>query len=223
MKHISILNDDKFTKLAYELAQHVEGGMNFLHVEASEILAFVVMDSERSYSVGIPPHLPIAYGLKGNSLPVSVMCYIINDIRNDLKEQNTGVLCEVYDRQFHQIIVKSEGEEPLTRLQHVQQIFKNIMTSYDRKELLMKLLIYSDILQDDLEKIAPMNFRNGHTKELDGVCIYMRKVLKNKKVWKRIYIETIDVNGIQMSNILTSHRKEIWEWYLKSESKKKYK
>ena len=39
---------------------------------------------------------------------------------------------------------------------------------------------------------------------------------------KRIYIESIDINGIQMSNIVTSHRKEIWEWYLKSESKKQY-
>ena len=66
VKHISNLNDDEFTNLAYELAQHVKSGINFLHVEASEILAFVVTDSERSYSVGIPPHLPIAYGLKGN-------------------------------------------------------------------------------------------------------------------------------------------------------------
>ena len=37
-----------------------------------------------------------------------------------------------------------------------------------------------------------------------------------------MYIESIDINGIQMSNIVTSHRKEIWERYLKSESKKKY-
>ena len=182
MKHISNLNDDEFTNLAYELAQHVESGINFLRVEASEILAFIATDSERSYSVGIPPHLPIAYGLKGNSLPMSVMCNIINDIRNDLKQQNTGVLCEVYDGQFHQIIVKSEEGEPLTRLQHAQQIFRNMMTRYDRKELLIKLLIYSDILQDDLNKISHMNFRNGHMKELDGVRIYMRKVVKKKKL-----------------------------------------
>ena len=135
---VNKLKDDEFTKLAYELAQHVETGMNFLHVEALEILAFVATDSERNYSVGIPPHLPIAYGLKGNSLPMSVMHNIINDIRNDLKEQNTSVLCEVYDGQFHKIIVKSEEGEPLTRLQHGQQAFKNMMTTYDRKELLMK-------------------------------------------------------------------------------------
>ena len=84
VKYISILNDDEFTKLAYELAQHVEAGMNFLCVEASEILAFVAMDSERSYSVGIPPHLPIAYGLKGNSLPMSVMRNFINGCSHPL-------------------------------------------------------------------------------------------------------------------------------------------
>ena len=129
------------------------------------------------------PHLPIAYGLKDNSLPMSVMCNIINDIRNDLKEQNTGVLCEVYD----QIIVKSEEGEPLTRLQHAQQIFGNMMTTYNRKELLIKLLIYSDILQDDLDKISCMNFRNGHMKELDGVRIYIRKVLKKNCAEKNLH------------------------------------
>ena len=92
VQDVNKLKDDEFTKLAYELAQHVETGMNFLCVEASEILAFVAMHSEKSYSVGIPSHLPIAYGLKGNSLPMSVMRNIINDIRNDLKEKNTGVL-----------------------------------------------------------------------------------------------------------------------------------
>ena len=106
---ISIVNDEldasEFNKFMFELAEHVEHGINFLRVEASEILAFVATDSERGYSSDIPPHLPIAYGLKGSSLPMNVMRNIINDIRNDLKKQNTGVLCEVYDGQFHPIIV----------------------------------------------------------------------------------------------------------------------
>ena len=48
-----------------------------------------------------------------------------------------------------------------------------MMSSYDRKELPLKLLIYSDIVQDDLENISHMNFRNGHTKELNGVRIHV--------------------------------------------------
>ena len=75
------------------------------------------------------PHLPVAYGMKGSSLPMKVMRNIINDIRNEFKAQNTSVLCEVYDGQFHQIIVKSEEGEALTRLQHTMELFKETMRS----------------------------------------------------------------------------------------------
>ena len=53
-----------------------------------------------------------------------------------------------------------------------------MMSSYDRKELPLKLLIYSDIVQDDLENISHMNFRNGHTKELNGVRIICRALAR---------------------------------------------
>ena len=62
------------------------------------------------------------------------------------------------------------------------------MTTYDRKELLMKLLIYSDIVQDDLENISHMNFRNGHTRELDGVRnIYEESAKKENCVETNIH------------------------------------
>ena len=43
----------------------------------------------------------------------------------------------------------------------------------------------------------------------------MKKVIKEKKILKRIYIETIDVNKIKMSNIRTNHCKYIWQRYRK--------
>ena len=209
------LNVSEFNKFMFELAEHVEHGINFLRVEASEILAFVATDSERACSSDIPPHLPIAYGLKGSSLPMNVMRNIINDIRNDLKKQNTGVLCEVYDGQFHPIIVKSEKGEPLTRLQHVCQRFKEVMRDNEKCELVNKLLMYSEIAEDDIDYITAMRFRNGLEEELDSVHIRMEKVIKDKIVWNKIFIDTIEMNGIQMKQIRTEHRDEIWKRYVK--------
>ena len=77
-----------------EIAEKIEHGINFLRVEASEILAFVVTDSERINKPGIPPHLPVAYGLKGHSLPMKTMLEMLNDIRNDLHAVNASILCE---------------------------------------------------------------------------------------------------------------------------------
>ena len=78
-----------------------------------------------------------------------------------------------------------------------------------------KLLMYSDITSDDKEYISKLRFRNGHKKKLDSVIIEMKKVIKEKNILKRIYIETIDVNNIRMSDIRTNQRRYIWNRYRK--------
>ena len=67
-------------------ADIIEEGYNFLHVEASEILAFVATNCSRIVQPGLPPHLPITYGLRGHSMPMEIMWNMVNDIRNELKK-----------------------------------------------------------------------------------------------------------------------------------------
>ena len=81
---ISLLTDEELNDLCHKLAQHVESRINFLRVEALEILAFVATDCDRIFNPAVPPHLPIAYGMKGTSLPMRVMRNMISDIRNEL-------------------------------------------------------------------------------------------------------------------------------------------
>ena len=50
-----------------------------LREEAAEILAFLAVDSSRISIKGIPCHLPIAYGLKGHTLTMSVMRKMIEE------------------------------------------------------------------------------------------------------------------------------------------------
>ena len=61
-KHHSIC-ESNLQEVCFEMAELIEHGINFMRVEASEILAFVITDSEQICNPGIPPHLPIAYGL----------------------------------------------------------------------------------------------------------------------------------------------------------------
>ena len=123
-----------FQEICYQLSDLIEEGYNFVRVEASETLAFVATNSDRIIQPGILPHLPIAYGMRGHSLPMKIMRNMVNDIRNELQKWNTSVLCEVYDGQFHQLIVRSENSEPLTRLQMMHDHFNTVMKKYDKKE-----------------------------------------------------------------------------------------
>ena len=113
----TVMIDGDFQALCCDAADIIEEGYNFLCVEASEILAFVTTNSSRVIQPGIPPHLPIVYGLRGNSLSMETMCNMVNDMPTELKNRRTSVLCEVYDGQFHKLNVRSQSGHPLTRLQ----------------------------------------------------------------------------------------------------------
>ena len=71
---------DTFDELCVKLTQSVEERINFLRVEAYEIIAFLAMDSEHIVKPGIPPHIPVAYGLKGPSLSKKTFQNMRNDI-----------------------------------------------------------------------------------------------------------------------------------------------
>ena len=164
-----------FQEICYQLSDLIEEGYNFLRVEASEILAFVATNSDRIIQPGIPPHLPIAYGMRGHSLPMKIMRNMVNDIRNELQKWNTSVLCEVYDGQFHQLIVRSENSEPLTRLQMIHDHFNTVMKKYDKKELLEKIMPYSEITEGDRKEIEMNPFVEDTVLELDGVTVRILK------------------------------------------------
>ena len=143
-----------------------------------------------------------------------------------MKQQNTGVLCEVYDGQFHKIIVRNENGEPLTRLQHVIDTFKETMRSKDRMELINELLMYSAIAEDDVDHIGTLPFTHGLVEDLDSVKVSMNRVVTEtvidgelyKEVCNQVIVSTIPVNCVCMNDIRTEHRSEIWKKYARNKS-----
>ena len=193
-----------FQEICYQLSDLIEEGYNFLRVEASEILAFVATNSDRIIQPGIPPHLPIAYGMRGHSLPMRIMRNMVNDIRNELQKWNTSVLCEVYDGQFHQLIVRSENSEPLTRLQMIHDHFNTVMKKYDKKELLEKIMPYSEITEGDRKEIEMNPFVEDTVLELDSVTV---RILKKDNV-NKFTIMTNEIGGFSLKDFVTYWRKK---------------
>ena len=187
-----------FQEICYELSNLIEEGYNFLRVEASEILAFVATNSDRIIQPGIPPHLPIAYGMRGHSLPMKIM-------RNELKKWNTSVLCEVYDGQFHQLNVRSENSEPLTRLQMMHDHFNTVMKNYDKKELLEKIMPYSEVTKGDKREIEINPFVEQTLLELDSVTVGL---IKDNNV-NIFTIMTNEIGGFSMKDFVTYWRPKL--------------
>ena len=209
--------DDDFQEISMKIGEIIEEGFNFLHVEASEIIAFVATDSDRMVKPGLPPHIPIAYGLRGNSMPMNVMRNMVNDIRNELHTRKTSVLCEVYDGQFHPIIVRTSTDKPLTRIQLIQYHFKETMKNKSKQDLLDVLLPYSSISSTDLEKLATMRFQNQHSARMESVTVDMIRVTRIiNQIPVFIYqthITSNKVGNFSMEDIRTNHRTDIWMKY----------
>ena len=193
-----------FQEICYQLSDLIEERYNFLRVEASEILAFVAANSDRIIQPGIPPHILTAYGMRGHSLPMKIMRNMVKDIRNELQKRNTSILCEVYDGQFHQLIVRSENSEPLTRLQMMHDHFNTVMKKYDKKELLEKIMPYSEITEGDRKEIEMNPFVEDTVLELDSVTV---RILKQDNV-NKFTIMTNEIGGFSLKDFVTYWRKK---------------
>ena len=164
-----------FEEISVRICDAIREGFNFLCVEVSEIIAFVATDVDRVIKPGLPPHIPIAYGLRGSSMPLDVMRNMINDLCNDLITRNCTVLCEVYDGQFHSLMVKSETGYPLTRLQLIQQHFKEKMQDYTCDELIKILLNYSTIDAEDKKELSNYKIQTACTRKMNSITIEMKR------------------------------------------------
>ena len=215
--------ESAFDEICMDLSKLVEEGFNFLRVEASEILAFLCTDSHRISRPGIPDHIPIAYGLKSASMTSVVMRNIVEDIRNKLKNNNTSVLCEVYDGQHHNLIVRSIDQEPLTRIQHAKDHFNNVMRNFNKSELIRNILKFSTVCESDLEQISSTTFNNNKTLQLNSVSVQMKRIVDGHTMKRSMFITTNEIDCYKMSDIVTHHRSQIWNRYLKQISKRKHK
>ena len=87
------------------------------HSPATEILAFILTDTDRIKQKDTIPHVPVAYALKGPSLPKSFSHQIIEKVKDKCKEQGVHILCEVSDGQFASNLFRTLDDKPLTKLQ----------------------------------------------------------------------------------------------------------
>ena len=201
----NILLEEEFEILASQLSEVIEEGFNHLRVEASEILAFVATNPHRIQIKGIPPHLPIAYGLRGASMSTETMRSMISNILEECDERNIGILCEVYDGQFHKLITRDKQNSPLTRLQFQQDFFKRVMNELDKQDLLRFILPYSCIDREDIQYLCDNVLEPGLT-ELQSISLYMEHRVRNKI----LTIRSIPIGNISMRDIKTKYRKNLW-------------
>ena len=74
-------------------------------------------------------------------------------------------------------MVKSETGYPLTRLQLIQQHFKEKMQDYTREELIKILLTYSTIDEDDKSELANYQIQTASIKKMSSITVEMKRIV----------------------------------------------
>ena len=94
--------------------------------KVTEILMFVLNDTDRMYSPNNCNALPIAYCMKGYSLDVKTMHKLVDIICDHLKRENIDILSKSMDGQWINLITKGHNTQLLTKLQLVKNVWNKL-------------------------------------------------------------------------------------------------
>ena len=130
-------------------------GIDYLRNEATDIVAFVVVDSQCLHRPGIPPHIPIAYAMRGPSFTTDTLRKMLNDVRECCKSHNAGIMCEITDGEFIKLVHTSENGQPLTHFQCLKSMFK-FYEQYSRAQLV-------DMIVNEVHPPFNMRWHDVHT------------------------------------------------------------
>ena len=92
--------------------------------KSSEVLVWLIQDTDREWNPEYPHSMPIAYALKGYTLTVEVMCRMCAEILKSCSEQQIRVLGLSFDGQWINLITKDRRGKPLTLLQLQRDVWQ---------------------------------------------------------------------------------------------------
>lgn len=118
--------------------------------KATEILLFLVNDTDRMFSDKLTTCVPVAYCLKGYSLNVSTMRKIVDIVQNKLKSEGVNVISESFDGQWANMAFMTKDGSPLTELQFQKYIWSKL-GRISKKNLLQHVDDICKISKDNLE------------------------------------------------------------------------
>ena len=105
--------NDEIVNLCDDTVSLLNKSNNILQRKATEILLFLITDTDREFQKELPISVPIAYGMKGKSIRLDTARKMMNVVRDELKEHNCNVLVEALDGQWAGLIFRDEIKNPL--------------------------------------------------------------------------------------------------------------
>jgi hypothetical protein len=112
--------------LLHDTEKKLESAYNLTRTRASEFLAFMLSDVDRNYKEEEFHSVPIAYGLKGYSLPNQVMREMMEYVLLECYKRALYTPVFSFDGQWYRMTVHDRTDRPLTLLQLQKGIWDSV-------------------------------------------------------------------------------------------------
>ncbi|CAG2249712.1 unnamed protein product [Mytilus edulis] len=183
-----LLSEVKSTlKEAYEICRR----------KASEVLVWLLSDTDRNYNPEVPNSIPIAYAMKGYSLTTTTMRAMHSGILQTCHEKNVDVLCSCLDGQWIKLATRDINNNPLTLLQLQRDVWDKARK--ETRDGIISKLSTSSMVRKMNEDVV---IHKSSTGSLSISCAVYRKVLIAMKK-QRNTVQENDYDGV-LSSVHTS-------------------
>ena len=159
-------------EIIYNAELNLDRAYQLVRNKASEFLGFMISDLDRNYNIDMLHSVPIAYGLKGYSLPTSALRTMIEIVLKECSRRGLYVPVCSFDGQWCRLVIRDRNDYSLTVFQLQKDVFYNARQA--TKTDLVNRISQSNIVEtksfEELQQSVNVEWRtrfNQHTGEFE--------------------------------------------------------
>ena len=175
------ISTDRINEIVERTTEVIEESYNLLRRLATELITFLLTDTDRQYNKKYPAHNPIAYAMKGKNLSMFQMRQMVEMVRDHCKEENVIIVCEASDGQFKNMVCRTIDNKPLTWIQWQRDNWVTQMKK-SRQDLLTKFQDVGVVTKEMQDILINADFSSPNTLFIEKNLCLRQHTDRNGKV-----------------------------------------
>ena len=176
-ENVPIIKMDELNEIVYNAGVYLQRAYQLNRNKASELLGFMLSDLDRSYSPEALHSIPVAYGLKGYSLPTDTLRTMVDDVLKECSVRGLYVPVCSFDGQWCRLVIRDKESKPLTVLQLQKDVFSEAK-KLSKAEIVKKISECNVIKVENVEQlqaVANIQIVAGHSDGPEGSSIEIKR------------------------------------------------
>ncbi|XP_071133796.1 uncharacterized protein [Mytilus edulis] len=150
--------------------------------KATEVIVWILADTDRIFNPDVPYAIPIAYAMKGYSLGTKPMREMHEDVLRMCHEKKINVVASCFDGQWAKLSTRDKNDKPLTIMQLQRDVYSEA-SKLTRDAIVKKLLSESILPAEQIFSITEKTEEGLKVSSpmLKRITLSLRHKLKQKK------------------------------------------